>query len=216
MSAVLRSLPSRRPAHRRSGARRGQCAGGPVTCASTRDRTASPHASGQPARPDRSRGLPARDAHRRRRLPGGRRHRRRSPGANLAGLPVHRLDVHDHGDLQCHSGASCRRGGRRDLLRRRFADHRDHAPTGQAVPVDGGYRVTGQWTWNTAGVHSNWFAPACVVPGEEDSGPRLMLLPTTEVEHQDNWRAAGMAGTATNIATVTDVFVPAARTILIK
>ncbi|HXO51060.1 MAG TPA: hypothetical protein VN888_08540 [Mycobacterium sp.] len=90
------------------------------------------------------------------------------------------------------------------------------APTGQAVPVDGGYRVTGQWTWNTAGVHSNWFAPACVVPGEEDSGLRMMLLPTTEVEHQDNWRAAGMAGTATNIATVNDVFVPAARTILVK
>ena len=58
--------------------------------------------------------------------------------------------------------------------------------------------------------------PACVVPGEEDSGLRLMLLPTTEVDHQDNWRAAGMAGTATNIATVNDVFVPAARTILVE
>ena len=90
------------------------------------------------------------------------------------------------------------------------------APTGQAVPVDGGYRVGGQWTWNTAGVHSNWFAPGCIVPGEEDSGPRLVLMPTTEVKHQDNWRAAGMAGTATNIATVGDVFVPAARTILVK
>ena len=90
------------------------------------------------------------------------------------------------------------------------------APTGQAVPVDGGYRVSGQWTWNTAGVHSNWFAPGCIVPGEEDSGPRLVLMPTTEVKHQDNWRAAGMAGAATNIATVGDVFVPAARTILVK
>ena len=90
------------------------------------------------------------------------------------------------------------------------------APTGRAVPVDGGYRVSGQWTWNTAGVHSNWFAPGCIVPGEEDSGPRLVLMPTTEVKHQDNWRAAGMAGTATNIATVSDVFVPAARTILVK
>ena len=90
------------------------------------------------------------------------------------------------------------------------------APTGQAVPVDGGYRVSGQWTWNTAGVHSNWFAPGCIVPGEEDSGPRLVLMPTTEVKHRDNWRAAGMAGTATNIATVGDVFVPAARTILVK
>jgi alkylation response protein AidB-like acyl-CoA dehydrogenase len=90
------------------------------------------------------------------------------------------------------------------------------APTGQAVPVDGGYRVTGQWTWNTGGVHSNWFAAACVVPGEEESGLRVTLLPTTEVEHQDNWRAAGMAGTATNIAAVNDVFVPAARTIAVK
>jgi alkylation response protein AidB-like acyl-CoA dehydrogenase len=44
----------------------------------------------------------------------------------------------------------------------------------------------------------------------------VLLLPTTEVEHQDNWRAAGMAGTATNIATVDDVFVPAARTILVN
>jgi 3-hydroxy-9,10-secoandrosta-1,3,5(10)-triene-9,17-dione monooxygenase len=90
------------------------------------------------------------------------------------------------------------------------------APTGRAVPVDGGYRVTGRWTWNTAGVHSNWLAPACVVPGEEESGPRLMLLRTIEVDHHDNWRAAGMAGTATNIATVSEVFVPAARTILVK
>ena len=28
------------------------------------------------------------------------------------------------------------------------------APTGKAVPVDGGYRVSGRWMWNTAGVHS--------------------------------------------------------------
>jgi alkylation response protein AidB-like acyl-CoA dehydrogenase len=90
------------------------------------------------------------------------------------------------------------------------------APTGKAVPVEGGYRVTGRWTWNTAGVHSNWFVPACVVAGEEDAGPRAMLLRTSDVEHQDNWRAAGMAGTATNIATVSDVFVPAARTILMN
>jgi alkylation response protein AidB-like acyl-CoA dehydrogenase len=90
------------------------------------------------------------------------------------------------------------------------------APTGQAVPVDGGYCVTGQWTWNTAGVHSNWFAGACVVPGEEDAGLRLTLVPTNAVERQDNWRSAGMAGTATNVASVRDTFVPAARTILVE
>jgi alkylation response protein AidB-like acyl-CoA dehydrogenase len=90
------------------------------------------------------------------------------------------------------------------------------APTGRAVPVDGGYRVTGKWMWNTAGVHSNWLAAACVVPGEEESGPRVMLLPAAEADHHDSWRAAGMAGTATNTATVSEVFVPAARTILVN
>src|SRR3982074_2204569 len=49
------------------------------------------------------------------------------------------------------------------------------APTGQAVPVDGGYRVTGQWTWNTAGIHGNWFAPACVVPGGGEAALRGMV-----------------------------------------
>jgi alkylation response protein AidB-like acyl-CoA dehydrogenase len=43
-----------------------------------------------------------------------------------------------------------------------------------------------------------------------------MPLPTGDVQHQDNWRAAGMAGSATNIAAVDDVFVPVARTILLK
>jgi alkylation response protein AidB-like acyl-CoA dehydrogenase len=90
------------------------------------------------------------------------------------------------------------------------------APTGTAVPVDGGYRVSGQWMWNTAGVHSNWHTAGCLVPGQEDAGPRLMLMPVAEVKHQDNWRAAGMAGTATNIVTVNDVFVPKARTILVE
>src|SRR5690348_7579484 len=87
-------------------------------------------------------------------------------------------------------------------------------PTGQAIPVEGGYRVTGQWKWNTAGVHSNWFGAGCTVAGEEDLGPRVVLMPDSDVTRKDNWRAAGMTGTATNIASVDDVFVPAARTIL--
>ncbi|MED5814685.1 acyl-CoA dehydrogenase family protein [Mycolicibacterium sp. 050232] len=90
------------------------------------------------------------------------------------------------------------------------------APSGQATPVDGGFRVTGRWAWNTAGVHSNWLAGACVVVGQEERGPRLMLIPATAVQHHDTWRAAGMAGTATNTAEVNDLFVPAARSILFK
>ncbi|MGV9803638.1 hypothetical protein ACWDTP_36890 [Mycobacterium sp. NPDC003449] len=88
------------------------------------------------------------------------------------------------------------------------------APSGRATPVRGGFRVSGRWLWNTAGIHSNWFAGACVVIGEEHRGPRVVLVPAAAVRHQDTWRAAGMAGTATNPVAVDDVFVPAARTIL--
>ncbi|WP_197381882.1 acyl-CoA dehydrogenase family protein [Mycolicibacterium mengxianglii] len=89
-------------------------------------------------------------------------------------------------------------------------------PTGQAVPVVGGYRVTGQWRWNTGSVHGNWFAAGCMVPGEENAGPRMVLIPAGDVKHQNNWRAAGMAGTATNTTAADDVFVPAVRSIAVS
>jgi 3-hydroxy-9,10-secoandrosta-1,3,5(10)-triene-9,17-dione monooxygenase len=85
------------------------------------------------------------------------------------------------------------------------------APTGRATPVNGGYRVTGEWKWNTGGVHSNWVAPSCMVTTGAGSAPMMVIIPTSQVQQQDNWRAAGMAGTATNTLTVTDVFVPASH-----
>jgi 3-hydroxy-9,10-secoandrosta-1,3,5(10)-triene-9,17-dione monooxygenase len=44
------------------------------------------------------------------------------------------------------------------------------SPTGQAVPVDGGYRVTGQWTWNTAGIHGNGSPPRASCPARRSRG----------------------------------------------
>ena len=86
------------------------------------------------------------------------------------------------------------------------------APTGRAEPVDGGYRVTGRWLWNSGGVHSNWFVPHCITSAE-GSTSLLAVIPRSEVQYQDTWRAAGMVGTATNLAVVDDVFVPAGRTL---
>jgi 3-hydroxy-9,10-secoandrosta-1,3,5(10)-triene-9,17-dione monooxygenase len=88
------------------------------------------------------------------------------------------------------------------------------APTGQAMPVRSGYRVTGHWLWNTGGIHSNWFVPTCIT--HTDSGPVALMavLPAAALRYQDNWRAAGMKGTATNTVSATDVFVPTSRTVL--
>jgi 3-hydroxy-9,10-secoandrosta-1,3,5(10)-triene-9,17-dione monooxygenase len=90
------------------------------------------------------------------------------------------------------------------------------APTGQAAPVSGGYRVSGRWQWNSGGIHGNWFIASCMTP--TDGGPvhLVALLPRASLLYQDNWRASGMSGTATNTVVASDVFVPTARAILVK
>jgi alkylation response protein AidB-like acyl-CoA dehydrogenase len=90
------------------------------------------------------------------------------------------------------------------------------APTGQAIPVEGGYRITGRWVWNTGGVHGNWFAPVCLAPTAAGTERLMVVLPTRQIHIRDTWHAAGMAGTATNTAIVDDVFVPSSRTILVN
>ena len=88
--------------------------------------------------------------------------------------------------------------------------------TGEATRVEGGYEVTGQWMWNTGGIHSNWIAPVCRTTDEGGPVRIQAIIPASEVEHQQNWRAAGMRGTATNVVSVKNVFVPASRTILVN
>lgn len=82
------------------------------------------------------------------------------------------------------------------------------APTGVATPVDGGVQLTGTWKWNTGGVHSNWVGLAALEQTPNGPYPIACLVPTDQVTMQDNWDASGMSGTATNIITVEDIFVP--------
>lgn len=87
------------------------------------------------------------------------------------------------------------------------------APTGTADAVEGGYRVSGRWGWNTGGVHSNWITPTCMTATADGPTPIMLILPTAQAQHHDTWYAAGMAGTATNMVELRDVFVPASRTL---
>jgi indole-3-acetate monooxygenase len=94
-------------------------------------------------------------------------------------------------------------------------------PTGRAMPVPGGFRVSGQWTYGSFIQHSSWTVGSSVIHG--DDGPRrgpdglpdmrLMLFPTKDVEIIDTWRVAGLRGTGSHDFRVADVFVPESRAI---
>lgn len=85
-------------------------------------------------------------------------------------------------------------------------------PTGSAVPIDGGYTVTGRWTFASGCQHSDWFLAHCFVDDGRTPPIRMMVVPSSDVEIVDTWRVSGLRGTGSHDFTITDVFVPEART----
>lgn len=94
-------------------------------------------------------------------------------------------------------------------------------PNGKAFVADGGYRVTGHWTFGSGITHSSWTLGGCVVhdgngPRKDPDGEpevRLVLFPTTAAEVIDTWRVSGLRGTGSHDYRVADVFVPESYTI---
>ena len=87
------------------------------------------------------------------------------------------------------------------------------APNGLAVPVDGGWRVSGKWPWASGSLHAQWVA--CGIHMENERGEMtnlgLSLLPIADVTVEDTWFMAGMKGTGSNTILATDAFVPEHR-----
>ncbi len=90
------------------------------------------------------------------------------------------------------------------------------APRGSAVPVDGGYRVTGQWPFASGGPSPRFVAGGCMVtengaPVMSEHGfPRMVaaVFPAAEVDLLDTWHVVGLRGTNSCDFSVQDVFVP--------
>ena len=93
---------------------------------------------------------------------------------------------------------------------------------GKAVTVDGGYRVTGKWTFASGsanatllGGHSAVVAADGTPLKRADGRPRecTALFATSKAMIHDIWHTLGLKGTASNTYEVADLFVPAADVI---
>ena len=90
-----------------------------------------------------------------------------------------------------------------------------YAPTGKVVRVEGGYQVSGRWSFSSGCDHCRWVFLGGMVPPESEGKPpemRTFLLPRDEYRIDDNWYVAGLKGTGSKDIVVEDAFVPEHRT----
>jgi len=86
------------------------------------------------------------------------------------------------------------------------------APTGTAIPVEGGYRLTGNWAFASGCDCSAWGKLGATIqaPGQPPEGA-FFLLPVGDLEIVDTWFVAGLCGTGSKDIVTRDVFVPSHR-----
>ncbi len=92
-------------------------------------------------------------------------------------------------------------------------------PSGTLTRVDGGYRISGRWTFGSGCQQADWFGGAGLLCDENgpmrraDGVPeiRQALMPAADVQIIDTWRTAGLRGTGSHDWTVHDAFVPEGR-----
>jgi indole-3-acetate monooxygenase len=90
--------------------------------------------------------------------------------------------------------------------------------SGRATVVEGGFRVTGAWSFASGGRHASWLGGHCLVH-EADGSPRLLadgspaqrtvIFPADRARWTDIWDVIGLRGTGSDAYAVTDLFVPA-------
>ncbi|WP_413642304.1 acyl-CoA dehydrogenase family protein [Mycobacterium sp. RTGN5] len=93
-------------------------------------------------------------------------------------------------------------------------------PNGQGAAVDGGYRVTGSWSFGSGTGHSEYVC-AGFFPMDDgemrwaaEGMPEMLVavIPRAYVDFKDGWHVQGLKGTGSYDYGVDDVFVPASRT----
>jgi alkylation response protein AidB-like acyl-CoA dehydrogenase len=92
------------------------------------------------------------------------------------------------------------------------------APTSKATRVNGGYRISGRWSFASGCWHASWAMVGA--PLQDESGKivdqSVAYAPISEFQIEDNWFVAGMRGTGSNTLVAKEVFVPDHRVLSVS
>lgn len=88
-----------------------------------------------------------------------------------------------------------------------------YAPMGKARVTEGGYRLSGRWSFSSGCDHAEWVFVGGPALGEDGKPVDFMtyLLPHGDYTVDDVWDTVGLRGSGSNDIVVDDVFVPAHR-----
>ncbi|MER5633505.1 3-hydroxy-9,10-secoandrosta-1,3,5(10)-triene-9,17-dione monooxygenase oxygenase subunit [Streptomyces nitrosporeus] len=88
-----------------------------------------------------------------------------------------------------------------------------YAPVGRLTPVDGGYELTGRWSFSSGCEHATWTLLGALVVGARGKPVDFLtvLVPRADYRIEDMWDVVGLRGTASNDILVTSAFVPEHR-----
>ncbi|WP_028266921.1 GTP cyclohydrolase II RibA [Arthrobacter sp. MA-N2] len=81
------------------------------------------------------------------------------------------------------------------------------APVGMARKVPGGFSITGNWSFASGVMHSDW----ALLAVQCDNVRLQCLVPIAELDLLDVWQTAGLRGTGSNDLRAESVFVPEHR-----
>lgn len=88
-----------------------------------------------------------------------------------------------------------------------------YAPTGTVKRVEGGFEISGRWSFSSGSDHCDWVFLGGFVPVDE--GPpdmRTFLVPKSDYRLDDVWHTMALKGTGSKDVVIDKAFVPEHRT----
>ncbi len=90
-----------------------------------------------------------------------------------------------------------------------------YAPTGKAVITEGGFKLSGKWSFSSGSDHCSWVLLGGLVFNEEGQVVdfRTFMVPREQYQVVDVWNVVGLRGTGSNDIVVEETFIPEAFTL---